>query len=129
MLFLKSWWSRLYNRPLKDPLLSEYTLEDLLYEFYDRVERRASEQEREKAEEIKEEADKEKVDLDWAERMEKEELEQMKAKAKTTMKKEAPADPTKDPENVKWMEEQMRLNKEQFGETFGEDVELSFEEK
>ena len=36
-LFLKSWWSNLYNRPLKDPLLESYTLEELLYEFYDKI--------------------------------------------------------------------------------------------
>ena len=44
MLFLQSWWSRTYNRPLKDPLLLSYTTEELLYEFYDRVERRLAEE-------------------------------------------------------------------------------------
>jgi hypothetical protein len=127
-LFLRSWWSRLYNRPLKDPLLQEYTLEDLLYEFYDRIERRAAEEERQKQGEIDQEVAKEKADLDWAEKMEQEELAQMKAKAaaEEAAKK---VDPTKDPENVKWMEEQMRIAKEQFGDTFGEDVELKFDDK
>lgn len=125
LLFLRSWWSRTYNRPLKDPLLLEYTLEDLLYEFYDKVERRLAEEERNKEQEIDQEIAKEKADLDWAEKMEQEELAQMKAKAAAVEKKVE--DPTKDPDNIKWMEEQMRIHKEQFGETFGEDIEDNFE--
>jgi|WetSurMetagenome_2_1015567.scaffolds.fasta_scaffold202434_3 hypothetical protein len=31
---MKFWWSRQYNRPLKDPLLSTYTIYDLLYEYH-----------------------------------------------------------------------------------------------
>jgi hypothetical protein len=33
--FLCGWWSRHYNRPYKDPLLKEYTLEELLTEYLD----------------------------------------------------------------------------------------------
>lgn len=129
MLFLQSWWSRLYNRPLLDPLLQTYTLEQLLYEFYDRTEREAARQERIKDTEIAQEENKEKADLDWAEKMEKEELALMKAKADALAAAEAKKaeDPTKDPDNIKWMEEQMKLHKAQFGETFGEDIEESFE--
>ena len=126
-LFLRSWWSRTYNRPLLDPLLQSYTLEQLLYEFYDRVERFAAEEERVKQTEIQQEENKEKADLDWAEKMEQEELAQMKAKAAGVESKKI-EDPTKDPENIKWMEEQMKIHKEQFGETFGEDIEENFEE-
>lgn len=126
LLFLKSWWSRTYNRPLKDPLLQTYTLEELLYEFYDKVERLAAEEERIKTSEIVQEENKEKADLDWAEKMEQEELAQMKAKAAGTEPKKV-EDPTKDPDNIKWMEEQMKIHKEQFGETFGEDIEETFE--
>jgi hypothetical protein len=126
LLFLKSWWSRQYNRPLKDPLLESYTLAELLYEFYDKVERIAAEKERLANEEIQVEVDKEKENLDWAEEMERAELEQLKNKA--AKQEAAPAvDPTKDPENIKWMEEQMRIAKEQYGETFGEDIEETFE--
>jgi hypothetical protein len=126
-LFLQSWWSRTYNRPLKDPLLETYTLEELLYEFYDRVERRAAEEERIKTVEIEQEEQKDKTDLDWADKMEQEELDQMKAKAATEEVKKT-EDPTKDPENIKWMEEQMKIHKQQFGETFGEDIDANFEE-
>ncbi len=125
-LFLQSWWSRTYNRPLLDPLLQSYTLEQLLYEFYDRVERHAAEQERIKDAEIAQEDNKEQADLEWADKMEQEELAQMKAKAAAAAEKTV--DPTLDPENVKWMEEQMKANKAQFGETFGEDLEVNFEE-
>jgi hypothetical protein len=31
--FLEFWWSRKFNRPLKDPLLQTYTLEELAYEW------------------------------------------------------------------------------------------------
>jgi len=126
-LFLKSWWSKTYNRPLKDPLLQTYTLEELLYEFYDKIERRAAEVERAEAEEAMQEDNKEKVNLDWAEQMEREELEQLKIKA-AAEEAASKQDPTKDPENVKWMEEQMRLAKAQFGETFGEDINEQFDE-
>jgi hypothetical protein len=125
-LFLKSWWSRTYNRPLKDPLLQTYTLEELLYEFYDKIERRLAEEERINSEADKIEDSKEQADLDWAEQEEKRELEALKAKAAN--QEATPAtDPTKDPANVAWMEEQMSKAKELLGEDFGEDIEESFE--
>jgi hypothetical protein len=31
--FLEFWWCRTYNRPLKDPLLGQYTLDELTYEY------------------------------------------------------------------------------------------------
>ena len=31
--FLRFWWSKNYNRPLKDPLLMSYTADELTYEF------------------------------------------------------------------------------------------------
>ena len=33
--FLKKWWCLHYNRPYKDPLLMEYTFEELLLEYYE----------------------------------------------------------------------------------------------
>lgn len=127
-LFLQSWWSRTYNRPLKDPLLQTYTLEELLYEFYDRIERHAAEQERVNSENDKIEEEKEKADLDWAELEEKRELEAMKAQAAGIP--QAPSqpstDPAKDPANIAWMEEQMRKAKAIYGENFGEDIDEDF---
>jgi len=123
-LFLQSWWSRLYNRPLKDPLLLSYSLEELIYEFYDKIERRKAEEEQMNSEADKIEEDKEKSVLDWAEQEEQKELENMKSKASILEKK----DPTKDPVNVAWMEEQLREAKKTLGESFGEDIEENFDE-
>ena len=102
----------------------QYTLEELLYEFYDRIERQKAQDEALEQEDVKIEEAKDKEAEDWAERMEREEREaEMRAEA---AKSQNP-DPTKDPENVAWMEEQMRINKQIHGETFGEDIDESFE--
>lgn len=121
LLYLQSWWSRTYNRPLKDPLLASYSLEELLYEFYDRVERTKAEEERFEQENDKIEENKEKVGLDWAEEMERKELEEEARKASQ------PIDPSKDPKNIAWMEDQIKQAKEQYGESFGEDVDERFD--
>lgn len=127
LLFLQSWWSRTYNRPLKDPLLLSYTTEELLYEFYDRIERQKAESERLEQEDVKIEEAKDKEAEDWAEKMEREEREaEMRAEA---AKSEAnKSDPTKDPANIAWMEEQLRIGKAVHGETFGEDIDDQFDE-
>ena len=33
--FLRAWWCLRYNRPYRDPLLSEYSLEELIVEYLD----------------------------------------------------------------------------------------------
>lgn len=124
-LFLKSWWSRTYNRPLKDPILQTYTIEELLYEFYDKIERRKAEEERLISEDDKIEDKKEQEVLDWAEQEEKKELEALKTSAGRQSK--TSQDPTQDPANIAWMEDQMNKAKELLGEDFGEDIEESFE--
>jgi hypothetical protein len=129
-LFLKSWWSRTYNRPLKDPLLESYTLEELLYEFYDR-------QERELAIETQVEQDTDRIDtkkvqenLDWAEEEERKELEALRVKEATQEAAPEIVNPLEDPDNKKWMEEQIKqdleLAKETFGSDFGEDIDEDF---
>jgi len=122
-LYLMSWWSRTYNRPLKDPVLLSYSVEELLYEFYDKIERakaatEAAEQETDKIEEKKE-----KAALDWAEEEEKRELEAL-SRGETPQTPPSPPSikPSELEENKKWMEEQIRLNKKQFGEDFGDDI-------
>lgn len=128
LLYLQSWWSRLYNRPLKDPLLSTYSLEELLYEFYDRIERTKAEEERFEQEGDKIDIDKEKKDLDWAEQMEMQELEAEKAeKAKESANAAEPVDPTQSPNNVAWMEDQLKQAKEQYGDSFGENINENFD--
>lgn len=126
LLFLQSWWSRTYNRPLKDPLLATYTLEELLYEFYDRIERSKAEDERLEQEDVKIEEEKDKKNEDWAERMEREEMEAEMRKSGAESSQPV-QDPTKDPANVAWMEKQIEEAKAVYGETFGEDIEDSFD--
>jgi Mg-chelatase subunit ChlI len=127
LLFLQSWWSRTYNRPLKDPVLMSYSIEELLYEFYDRIERTKAEQERLEQDSVKIEEDKDKAAEDWAEQMERQEREaELRDQAG---KSEQPIkDPTKDPANIAWMEEQIQKGKEEFGESFGEDIDEGFDE-
>jgi hypothetical protein len=130
LLFLRSWWSKTYNKPLKDPLLNEYGLEDLLYEFYDKLERSEAEEEMHNSDNDRIEEDKEKANLDWAEEQEKRELEELKKKV-TSKQSEVPAppvNPVQDPENKKWMEEQIAKAKAELGEDFGEDITTNFEE-
>jgi hypothetical protein len=127
LLFMQSWWSKIYNRPLKDPLLLSYTLEELLYEFYDKIERIAAEEERSHKEETATEEAKEKDVLDWIAEEERKEAQTTDPKVQSENK--PPVDPTKDPANIKWMEEQIRLAKQHLGDDFGEDLELNFDEK
>lgn len=108
-LFLRSWWSKTYNRPLKDPLLDSYTLYELLYEYKDKIERvRAQdiiiEQEADKIEDAKTDDV-----LAWAE--EEERLEREAAEKAQREKDE------------KWMLEQLKKEK---GDDFGEDIDVSF---
>lgn len=126
LLFLQSWWSRTYNKPLKDPLLKDYTLEELLYEFYDRIERTKADRERLEQVDVKIEEDKDKANEDWAEKMEREEMEAEMRKSGTESSKPV-QDPTKDPANVAWMEKQIEEAKQVYGETFGEDIEENFD--
>ena len=125
-LFLKSWWSSHYTRPLKDPLLESYTLEELLYEFFDKSERQKASEENVVKETDKIEEAKEKEVLDWAEQEEKKELEEMKHAAQKI--KSGPQDPTHNPDNIKWMNEQLEKYKQIHGASFGEDIEESFDE-
>lgn len=73
---------------------------------------------------VKIEEEKDKANEDWAEKMEREELEAEMRKSSTESKSE---DPTKDPANVAWMEKQIEEAKAVYGETFGEDIEESFD--
>lgn len=124
-LFLTSWWSKTYNRPLKDPLLKEYSLEELMYEFYDRIEREKAASELAEQQDDKIEHDKEKVALDWAEQEEKRELEELARKEGAVP---TPEEQIADPANQKWMQEQLAEQKKLLGEDFGEDVNFSMGE-
>jgi hypothetical protein len=114
--FLLNWWTTHYKRPLKDPILLSYTFEELVYEYMS-----LTAFERAKEAEIEQESDKiEQENWDaaeaWADSMEEE------------GNLETAPDPMQNPENIDWMEKQLLLDREQFGEDFGGDVELNFEE-
>lgn len=120
-LFLRSWWSKTYNRPLKDPLLETYTVYELMYEYFDKVERKnaiekAIEQESDKIEEAKLDET-----LNWIEQEEKLEAEK---RAATEKSKEARKEQSK-AEDEQWMMQQL---KKQYGDEFGEDVNLNLDE-
>lgn len=106
LLFLQSWWSRTYNRPLKDPLLLEYTIDELYYEYRDRIERDEAIEERSEQEADKIEDSKVDESLKWAEEEERKERENSEKKAS----------------DQKWMDDQLAKYKEEFGEDFGNDI-------
>ena len=58
-------------------------------------------------------------------RREEEELERQQQKAK---KEAEEYDPLKDPKNIEWMEEEIRKNKLVFGDDFGDDLNMDFDE-
>jgi hypothetical protein len=130
LLFLMSWWSKHYNRPLKDPVLQSYSLEELLYEYYNVIERHKAVEENVQAETDKIEEERLKAAEEWADKMEEEEeqLERQKAEKSKDPKKEPTYNPLTDPANIAWMEEQMKAQKEQFGEDFGEDISMQSED-
>lgn len=98
---------------MKDPLLATYTLEELVYEFHSTREHKKAlaEQAEEQNDKIEEEKDKEAQE--WADMMEAEEEGEHE-------------DPSKDPDNVNWMEEQIAKDKELYGEDYGENLDLNF---
>lgn len=123
LLWLKSWWSKLYNRPLKDPLLQDYSLEELLYEFYDRQERQIAQDEITVTDADRIEERKVKENLDWAEEEERKELEALKKKQEEKKTEPVP----ESPDNEKWMQEQIEKElaegRKLYGDDFGEDIE------
>lgn len=106
--WLQWWWCRTYSRPLKDPLLKTYTIEELYYEYRLSVEKSRAEKDR--VEEENDKIEQAKVDdaLAWAEAEE----------AKETF---IPGD-----EDREWMEKQLQEAKKLYGEDFGEDISEEF---
>jgi len=107
-LFLRSWWSKYYSRPLKDPILDTYTVEELYYEYADKVEREKAVESKAEEEYDRIEEEKEKASIDWAEQEEARELAEIKKKQ----------------EEETWMKEQIKKEKELHGEDFGEDISI-----
>lgn len=108
--FLKNWWSNTYNRPLKDPLLQEYTTYELLYEFHERKEREMAKDYFIELESDKIEEEREQQTLDWIEEEERKEREQEEAELQNKKDEE-------------WMLEQL---KKEHGDDFGDDISIDF---
>jgi len=115
--YLMHWWSNKYGRPMKDPLLLSYTMEELLVEYFTHLEQakavdRYAQEEHDKIEDGKyDEA------LDWAEQEEKKEMEELARRKEQEKQKKA---------DDEWMAEQVAKDKEQFGDDFGDDASIKF---
>lgn len=118
LLYLRSWWSKTFELPLKDPLLSTYSLEDLLYEFFIRSERKKSEEEKDQAEADRIEEDLQQEDIDWAMEEERKDAEAMEASMAAKKAKEI---------DEKWMQDQIDSEKAKSeDEDFGDDIDMKF---
>lgn len=113
-LFLQSWWSKHYNRPMKDPMLKEYSIFELMYEYYDKQEREYAAENVLELEADKIEEGQEKETFDWIEEEERKEREIAEAAEAESKAKE---------EDEAWMLKQL---KEEHGDNFGEDLDVDF---
>lgn len=100
-----------------------YTLEELYYEFRDKIEREKAADEM-----LEQEADKieqKKIDdaLAWAEEEEAKELQRMK-EAESVADNNTSWKPSE--EEKKWMEQEIKRAKEIYGEDFGENIDEVF---
>lgn len=114
--YLVSWWSDTYGRPFKDPLLKEYTLEELLYEYSIKVERDNASADNE----LQKEIDKEEAAEAWADEMEA--LEEAERAKKEAAKQGVSKD------DVDWMNKIIQEDKAKYGEDFGDDLSIDFNE-
>ena len=89
---LRRWWCRHYNRPYKDPMLLDYSLEELWFEYLDVTydERQAKKEAEQKAGLTAPSQD----DYDWAAKMEEEDedLPHMENEASSSVPAEAEGD-------------------------------------
>lgn len=70
---LRRWWCQYYRRPYKDPLLDQYTLEELLFEYFDLTADKNKPEEQKVTEQVEQE------DRDWAAEEEERELAELEA--------------------------------------------------
>jgi hypothetical protein len=121
--FLSYWWSNKYNKPIKDPLLQEYTVEELYYEYrlHGEYTKAADEKETEEKEKIEEQ----KADdaLAWAEAEEAKEL------AEQQNQDDNGKDVKITNEDEKWMRQQIEAAKATYGDSFGEDITEEFSDE
>lgn len=111
------WWSKKYGRPMKDPLLLSYTMEELLVEYFTHLEQEAAIDRYAQEEHDKIEDSKYDNALDWAEQEEKKEMEALASQKEVEKQKKA---------DEEWMAKQVAKDKEQFGDDFGDDASIKF---
>lgn len=111
---MRSWWSRTYNRPLKDELLDSYTLYELIYEYQDHIQRELAAKDKLEEESDKIEDRKVQEALDWAEQ---EELKELEAARQKQAEEQGISE-----EDREWMEQEIKRQKEIHGDDFGEDL-------
>jgi hypothetical protein len=73
--YLRKWWCITYERPFKDPLLDQYTLDELVYEFLSKHYLKPEND----PDKIEAERKKASEDEEWASRMVEQELKKMQA--------------------------------------------------
>lgn len=108
---MSGWWSSRYSRPIKDPLLQTYTLEELLYEYFLHTEKDVVDAEQIENAKGKEEDDKLDAEEAWADQMEAEFEAELEAERKKT-------------EQEEWMKKQL----EEESQEFKEDLSINFED-
>lgn len=118
--FLSYWWSNKYHKPLKDPLLKDYTIEELYYEYrlheeYAKAINEKEDQEGEKAEEQKQDEA-----LAWAEAEEAQELAEQQNKGNND------GDVKITSNDEEWMKQQIDNAKTIYGDSFGADITEEF---
>jgi hypothetical protein len=120
--YLTYWWSNKYNKPFKDPLLREYTLEDLYYEYRLHNEFLEASVEKSTEENDKIEEQKENDVLAWAE------AEEEKERKELENNKSTPSNVKITNEDEEWMTKQIEYAKDLYGDSFGEDITEDFED-
>lgn len=85
---LRRWWCQYYKRPYKDPLLDSYTIEELLFEYFD-ITKSREDTEQKVSEQV------EAQDRDWAEEEARREEEEAARQAEAE-KSQVPAEPEND---------------------------------
>jgi len=121
--FLTYWWSNKYNKPFKDPLLHQYTIEELYYEY--RLHQEFNEAADEKTTQESDKIEEQKQDdaFAWAAAEEAKDLEEQTNQGGNNNNVTI----TKDDEE--WMKKQIEIGKETFGDSFGEDITEEFSDE
>lgn len=84
--YLKKWWCLTYERPFKDPLLEQYTLDELVYEFLTKYYQKPEND----PDRIDQDKKRQQEDDEWASRMLQKEIEKIQQSAESIKKSVSP---------------------------------------